>query len=75
MTRALERHKEATARVVPIIIRDVNLSGAPFEGLQYLPKDGKAITLWSDRDSAWRNVSEGIQKLAEKILQERSHKL
>jgi len=73
MKRALERHQNGEARVIPIILRDVNLSIAPFAGIQYLPKDGKAITLWQDRDSAWRNVSEGIQKAADNMLKKKAH--
>jgi internalin A len=72
MKRALERHKTGAALVIPIILRDVNLSVAPFAGIQYLPKDGKAIMLWKNRDSAWRSVSEGIQRVADAILKEKA---
>ena len=72
MTRALERHRSGEALVIPIILRDVNLSIAPFAGIQYLPKNRKAITLWQDRDSAWRDVSEGIQKVADNLLKKKA---
>lgn len=65
MTRALERHEKKEARVIPVIVRDANLTGAPFSGLQYLPKDGKPVMKWTNKDSAWRNVSEGIEKVIE----------
>ena len=29
-------------------------------------KDGKAVMLWADRDTAWRDVSEGIEELVMK---------
>ena len=48
--------------MIPIIVRDVNWKNAPFSYLQALPKDGKAVNLWPNRDSAWRNVSEGIER-------------
>ena len=67
MTRALERHEQGEARVIPIIVRDVNWARAPFGKLQALPKDGLAVTKWPDKDSAWRNVSEGIEKVAEEM--------
>ncbi len=63
MARALKREKDGEARVIPVIVRDVSLKGAPFEGLQYLPKDGRAVTEWESKDSAWRNVSEGIERV------------
>jgi hypothetical protein len=44
--------------VIPVIIRDVTWQEAKFAALQVLPKEGKAVTLWPDRDMAWRNISE-----------------
>ncbi len=67
MKRALERHQKAEARVIPVIVRDIDWHTAPFAHIQPLPKHGKAVTMWSNRDSAWRNVSEGIRKVAEEM--------
>jgi internalin A len=63
MKRALERHAAGEATVIPIILRNVNWEKAPFAKIQSLPKDLKPVTLWPDRDSAWRNVSEGIEQV------------
>ena len=71
MKLALERHEAGEARVIPIILRDVNWTKAPFARLQALPKDGKAVTLWPDRDTAWRNVSEGIERAIQSIREKR----
>lgn len=62
MERALERHDKGEAMVIPIIVRDVNWKNAPFSHLQALPKDGRAVSLWPDRDTAWRNVSDEIER-------------
>lgn len=62
MKRALARNKNGKAIVIPIILRDVNWTRAPFAGLQALPEKGLALTLWPNRDSGWRNISEGIEK-------------
>jgi len=67
MTRALERHERNEARVIPVIVRNVNWKIAQFAKLQALPKDGKAVMTWPDRDTAWRNVSEGIERVVEEI--------
>jgi internalin A len=67
MTRALARHQAGTARVVPIIIRDVAWRSAPFGMLMALPTDGKAVATWGSgeygRDTAWKTVAEGIEKV------------
>jgi internalin A len=65
MKWALERHANGEATVVPIIVRDVNWMIAPFTGLQALPKDGLAVTKWEDKDSAWCEVSKGIERIVE----------
>lgn len=67
MTSALERHEAGTAVVIPVILRDVNWKNAPFAKLQALPKNGRAVTLWPNKDSAWRDVSEGIERKIEEI--------
>ena len=67
MKRALERHDKNEACVIPVIVRDVSWRKAPFAKLQALPKEGKAIPLWPDKDTAWRNVAEGIEEVAEHI--------
>jgi internalin A len=73
MARALERHDAGEARVIPVIVRDVNWARAPFARLQALPAGGLPVTRWPDRDSAWRGVAEGIERVvleARKKLQE-----
>jgi internalin A len=65
--RALERHESKEARVIPIIIRNVDWGDTPFAKLQALPAEGRAVRLWPDSDSAWRSVAEGIKKVAKQI--------
>jgi hypothetical protein len=67
MTRALERHDAREALVIPLIVQPVDWTGTPFGKLQALPKDGKAVTLWSNREAAWMNVAKGIRTEAEKL--------
>jgi tetratricopeptide (TPR) repeat protein len=65
LQRAMERHASNEARVIPILLRPVDLVGAPFEHLQALPDTAKPITTWSDRDEAWTNVVAGIRRAIE----------
>jgi internalin A len=67
MGRALERHAKGEARVIPIIIRDVNWRSAPFAKLTALPANWTAVTLLENKDSAWRDVSEGITRVIEEM--------
>ena len=61
MRVALERHDQQLAVVIPVILRPVDWSGAPFARLQALPPDGKPITLWRNRDEAFTSVAREIR--------------
>ena len=61
MKRALKRHRANQAQVIPIILRPVMWLNAPFARLQALPTEGKPITKWGDRDTAFLDVAEGIR--------------
>ncbi len=60
MERALKRHEMGQARVIPIILRPVDWSGAPFGKLQALPKGAKPVTTWVNRDEAFLDVAKGL---------------
>ncbi|WP_414568325.1 TIR domain-containing protein [Nostoc sp. CCY 9925] len=62
MQQAMARHNQGTAQVIPIILRPSNWIDSPFSMLQVLPKDARPVTQWSDRDTAFLNVVEGIRK-------------
>jgi hypothetical protein len=69
LEHALERHEAGNSRVIPIILRSCLWHKMPFAKLQALPKEGKAITSWRDQDEALLTVVEGIQAVAEEILE------
>ncbi|MDL1969357.1 MAG: toll/interleukin-1 receptor domain-containing protein [Deltaproteobacteria bacterium] len=71
MERALQKHNAEEAMVLPIILRPVDIEGTPFSKLQFLPKDGKPVTRWSDRHEALANIAIGIRHVATKILNEK----
>lgn len=63
MTRAMQRHEAKTARVVPIILRPCPWQTAPFGKLKALPKDGKPITTWNNRDEAFLDVAKELRRV------------
>lgn len=64
MERAIARHDAGEARVIPIILKPVDWSGAPFGKLQALPKNAKPVTTWSNRGEAFLNIAKGIRHAA-----------
>ncbi|MDM8547890.1 toll/interleukin-1 receptor domain-containing protein [Candidatus Venteria ishoeyi] len=69
MKRALQRHHAGTARVVPIALRPVDSTDAPFMVLQGLPTGFKPVTEWANQDRAFVNIAQGIRQLARQIQQ------
>ncbi|HEX2571440.1 MAG TPA: toll/interleukin-1 receptor domain-containing protein, partial [Polyangia bacterium] len=65
MKRAMERHGEGTARVIPIVVRPVDFGGLPLGRLQALPRDARPVTAWGSRDEAWLDVAKGIRQVVE----------
>jgi O-acetyl-ADP-ribose deacetylase (regulator of RNase III) len=68
MKRALVRHDERQALVVPIILRAVSLNGTPFAKLQALPKDARPVSTWADRDSAFVDITDGLRNAVQDIV-------
>jgi hypothetical protein len=68
LKRALERHDNDEARVIPIILRHVDhWQAAPFGTLQAVPTDGRPVTDWPDRDQAFADVAGHIRRAVEEL--------
>ena len=63
--RARERHDAGEARDIPVILKPGDWQGAPFGRLPALPRDGKPVTTWRNRDAAHVDVARGIRQAVE----------
>ena len=62
MRRALERHEAGEAVVIPVILRPVDWQIEPLSRLQAVPRDGRAVTRYRNRDEAWTEVVTAIRR-------------
>jgi len=67
MKRLIERHKAGAVRVIPVILRPCAWEDTPFGKLQPLPKNGKPVTTWSNRDKAFVDLARDIRKVVEEL--------
>lgn len=67
--RSLERHVEGLTTVIPIILKPCDWQGTPFSKLSALPKDGKPVTKWDDRDEAFLNVIQSLRKVIDQKIE------
>ncbi len=68
MRKAISRHENGEARIIPILLRPTDFKDLPFAKLQYLPVNGRAVTLWKNKDAAFLNIVEGIRKAIEEFV-------
>ena len=64
---AMKRHEAGEAVVIPIILKEVDWTGAPFGNLQALPRDAKPVTSWPDQDAAFVDIARGIRRVIEQL--------
>lgn len=67
--RALERHSQQEAIVIPIILEPClwEISHFANEKIQALPTDGKPITTWDNEEEAWLNIAKGVLAVSKDI--------
>ena len=61
MKRAMERHEQREARLIPVILRPCDWQESPLRSFLATPKDGKPITKWADIDEAFQDVVASIR--------------
>lgn len=64
MTRALERHEQGSARVIPVILEPCDWQSMPFGKLQSVPTNGKPISKFPNQHDGFLEVAQAIRKAA-----------
>lgn len=67
MSRAMERHENGDARVIPVILRPCDWHDLPFGKLLAAPRDGKPITTWPNIDEAFLDVERAIKAAVKEL--------
>ncbi len=71
ITRALERHEQGSARVVPVILHRCQWKACGrLNHLIALPTDGKPIKDHRPHQVGWHDVSEGLMKVLQQLKQQ-----
>ncbi len=63
VSRAMEKEREGSARLIPIIVRPVDWHTSELSDFQALPKDALAITSWNNADEAWVDVAQQLRRI------------
>jgi hypothetical protein len=67
MARAMERHQEGSARVIPVILDPCDWHEAPFGKLLAAPKDGKPLSKFANIHDGFLDVAKSIRLAAREL--------
>jgi len=60
---ALQMQEKNKIIIVPVIVEPCDWLNTPFKNNKALPKDGKAVSLWDNKNTAFLDVIQNIRKL------------
>ncbi len=64
---AMARHRNRSARVIPILLRACDWEDA-FEELEVLPANHTPVKGWGDRDEAFKSITKGIRNVVNQLI-------
>lgn len=64
MTRAMDRHGQGAARVIPVILRPCDWKQMPFGRLMACPTDGKPVVKHTSLDDGFLEVAQAVRQVA-----------
>ena len=70
MSRALEKHDDGSAVVVPVILHPCDWHSSPFGKLQATPTDGKPVSMHPNQHQALSVVARDVREVAERLQSE-----
>lgn len=65
MQRVWQRKAAKEINIIPVLFRDVSVSGTPFEGLLIIPRNQKSIKYKQYRDKVFKEVIEEIEAVVQ----------
>jgi hypothetical protein len=61
MERAFQRQAAGLAHVLPLLLRPVDWKSASIAHVQTLPRNGRAVTQWENRDEAFAEIAQEMR--------------
>jgi hypothetical protein len=66
---AMQRHRDGTARVVPVILSACSWQQTPLAALQALPREARPVEEWRYPSRAFNDIEAGIRQAAQDTLE------
>jgi hypothetical protein len=65
MTRAIERHEVGEILIIPVILEPCDWQASPLRAFKAVPRDGKPISEWTNKNAAWLDVVTELRRLVQ----------
>lgn len=62
LARALEKHEDGSAVVIPVILHPCDWSSAPFGRLRATPTDGKPVSMYANQHEAFAIIAKDVRE-------------
>ncbi len=72
MERALERHQQGSAIVIPVILHPCDWHSAPFGALRATPADGKPVSMFANFHEAFSMVTRDVREALDAVPTEQT---
>ncbi|WKZ69981.1 MAG: toll/interleukin-1 receptor domain-containing protein [Melioribacteraceae bacterium] len=69
MMRAVEKHNEGDAKVIPVILHPCDWHSAPFGNLRATPTDGKPVSMFANQHEAFSIIAKDVREAAESMTE------
>jgi transcriptional regulator with XRE-family HTH domain len=73
MKRALQRHNDRAAQVIPVILQPCDWKHPPLSTLLAVPRDGRPVSEFPNRNSAFLEIALAVRQAAESVVSRQSH--
>lgn len=67
MARAMEKHQDGSAVVIPVILHPCDWHSAPFGSLRATPTDGKPVSMHANQHEAFAIIAADVRQVAERF--------
>ena len=67
LTRAIEKHENGSAVVIPVILHPCDWQSAPFGHLMATPTDGKPVSMFANQHEAFAIIAKDVRESAKAL--------
>ena len=71
--QAFKRYNSGKARIIPVLLRPVDIRNSPFDKLVGIPRNGRSITTSKDADIAFLEITQEILMVCRELQEQIAH--